>query len=171
MRREFGRKDGFGFGEILIARAARLAVPELLVFDLGGGELGHAFKADRYMAQVGDRGVAVLEIKAFEKFRRVMGADPIERVTYRIGRPAVARQGIGELFRRHWRNGQYALRSGMRERHGCGHRIRYDSGFACESESRSSIPTRVFRSTRTVRPKMPASISGVSRTPPLFPEW
>ena len=37
------------------------------VFNLGGGEFRHAFEAHHHVPQVGDRGMPVLEIEAFEK--------------------------------------------------------------------------------------------------------
>ena len=98
-----------GLREILITRAARLAVPELLVFYLGGGQFGNAFEANGDVAQIGNGGVAVLEIEALQKFRGIVRADPLDRIANRIGRPAVASQRVGDLFRRHRRHGQNTL--------------------------------------------------------------
>jgi hypothetical protein len=44
----------------------------LLVLGFGGGDLGDAFQADDHMAEVGNGGVAVLKVEAFEEFRGVV---------------------------------------------------------------------------------------------------
>jgi dUTP pyrophosphatase len=85
-----------------------LPVPKLLVFNLRGSQFGNTFKADRQVAQVCNRGVPVLEVKAFEEFPRVMRPDPIDRSANRIWRPAVAGERIGEFLRWHRGKGQDA---------------------------------------------------------------
>ena len=99
---EFRRRDEAGARKILIARRARLAVPQLFVFNLGGGELGDAFKAQHDVAQIGDGGVAVLEVEALEKLGGIVRAHPLDGIANRIGRARVARQRIGDLFREAW---------------------------------------------------------------------
>ena len=64
--------------KILIARRARLPVPQLLVFNLGGGQFGDAFEAHHHVAEVGNGRVAVLEVEALEELLRVVRAHPLE---------------------------------------------------------------------------------------------
>ena len=95
---EFGGDDEAGFAEVLVAGGFGLAVPELLVFGFGGGEFGDAFEAEGEMAEVGDGGVAVLEVEAFEELGGVVGADPVEGLGDGVGRAAIAGEGVGALF-------------------------------------------------------------------------
>ena len=66
---QFGRRDDVALGEILVAARFRLPVPELLVFDFDRRKLRDALEAEDRMAEVGDRGVPVLEVEAVEKLR------------------------------------------------------------------------------------------------------
>ena len=52
-------------------------------------------------AQVGDGGVAVLEIEAFQKLTGIVRANPFNGIANGIRRPAVARQRVSKLLRRH----------------------------------------------------------------------
>ena len=91
--------DKAGFAEVLIAGRLGLAVPELFVLHFGGGEFGNAFEAERKMAEVGDGGVAVLEIEAFEELRGVVRFHPGEGVDDGVSRAAVAGECVRALFR------------------------------------------------------------------------
>ncbi len=107
---QFRRRDETGAREILIARGAGLAVPQLFVFDLSGGELGDAFKTHDDVAQIGDGRVAVLEVEAFEKLGGIVRPHPLDGIANGIGGAGVSRQRIGDLFRGHGRDGQDAWR-------------------------------------------------------------
>jgi len=63
--------------KILVAGRLRLAIPQRLFFNLGGGQFGDALEADHRVAQIGDGGVAVLEIEAFEEFLAKSWVRPI----------------------------------------------------------------------------------------------
>ena len=65
---EFGRSDESGGRKILIARRFRLPVPERFGLDLRSGQLADAFKTHDGVPQVGNGGVAVLKVKAFQEF-------------------------------------------------------------------------------------------------------
>jgi hypothetical protein len=69
----------------------------------------NAFEAHHHVSQVGDRGMPVLEVEAFEKALRIVRADPVDRLPDRIGRAAVARQGIGALLAGHRRHSENTL--------------------------------------------------------------
>ena len=94
----------------MIARRSGLAVPQLFVFDLGGGELGDAFKAHDDVAKIGDGSVAVLEVKTFEELGGIVRAHPLDGIANGISGTRVSRQRIGDLFRGHGRYGQDAWR-------------------------------------------------------------
>src|SRR5215469_9441933 len=73
------------------------------MLNLGGRELGNAFKARHGMPQIGDRCVTVLEIEALQELLRIVCAHPIHGGANRIGRTAVARQSVCRFFGRHRR--------------------------------------------------------------------
>ncbi len=116
---EFRGDDEAGFAEVLIARGLGLAVPELFVFGFGGGEFGDAFEAEGEMAEVGDGGVAVLEVEAFEELRGVVGADPVERLGDGVSRAAIAGESVGAFFGGQGGDGENAPFG-----RGCWHRVR-----------------------------------------------
>ena len=103
--RKFRRRDESGLAEVLIARRFRLTVPKLLVFHFGGGEFGNTLKTHDDVAQVGDGRVAVLEVKTLQELRRIMGAHPGQGFDDGIRRPAVSRQRVSALLRRHRSDG------------------------------------------------------------------
>src|SRR3954449_6237264 len=115
--------------------------------------------------------MAILKIEALQKFSGIVRTNPIERIANRIRRPAVACECVGQLFRRHWRDGQYTFGSRMRQGHGCGHAAAMIADSTCKSESRNFMATRAFRSTRTDLPKMRASISAAWKILCLFQAW
>ena len=78
------------------------------VLGLGGREFGHAFQTQHDVAQVGDRGMAVIEVELVPEFFRGMAVHPLDAALNGIGRAAVPRQGIGGLLRWHGRHGDDA---------------------------------------------------------------
>ena len=90
-----------GEQQMLAIGRALMTNPKLLILDLSRGEFGDAFKADGDVTEVGDGSVAVLEVEALEELRRIVSAHPFHRFTNGIGRPAVARECIGDLLGRH----------------------------------------------------------------------
>src|SRR6185312_5895632 len=61
------------------------------------------------MPQISNGSVAILKIKALQKFGGVVCADPFDRVDDRIGRAAVSRERVCHLFRRHRRHRKNTL--------------------------------------------------------------
>ena len=74
----------------------------------GGGEFGDAFEAEGEVSEVGDGGVAVLEIEAFEELRGIVRFHPGEGVDDGVSRAAVAGEGIRTLFRGEGSDGKNA---------------------------------------------------------------
>lgn len=95
-------------GKILVPAGFGLTVPERLVFQPDRGEFRDIFKTDNDVAEIRDRGMAVVEVELFPELLRGMTMDPVDAGFDRVGLPAVARQGIGGLLRRHRRDGDYA---------------------------------------------------------------
>src|SRR5580658_10842410 len=60
------------------------------------------------MTEIGNGGMAVLEIEALEKFRGIVRANPLNGIADGIGRAAVARECIRAFFRRHGGHRQHA---------------------------------------------------------------
>src|SRR5689334_3492079 len=105
------------------------------------------------MPQVGDRGVAVLEIEAFQEFLRIVRAYPLDRIANRIRRAAVAGQRVGALLWRHGRHRNDAFGGGQ------------DAIInRCAFEYRRFTRPRSFPLTLTGRLKMPVWISARCRT-------
>ena len=89
--------------EVLVAGRLRLAIPERLVLNIDGGELRDAFEADDDVAEVGDRGMPIVEVELLPELLRRVAVDPAQTVFDGVGRAAVARERVGRFLRRHGR--------------------------------------------------------------------
>src|SRR5262249_20931117 len=69
--------------EILVARGALLSVPALLIHQNNRRQDRKLFHGKGHMRQVGDRAVAVLEIKSVEKLLGLLLADLLQRFLHR----------------------------------------------------------------------------------------
>src|SRR5262249_24533198 len=141
----------------------RLAIPQRLLFDFGGGQFGDALEGEDGVPEVRDGGVAVLEVEALQEFLRVVGAHPFDGITNGIGRPAVAGQRVGTLLGRHGRHGDDAFGGGQ------------DAIITkCRSGSGASILRRIFPNMPTGLWRMQAWICARwnrLRWSPAFRKW
>ena len=87
--------------EVLIAARLRLSVPQALVLDMDGGELRDVLEADDNVAEVGDRGMTVLEVELLPEFSRGVVEHPAQARFDRIGRATVAGERVGRLLGGH----------------------------------------------------------------------
>ena len=89
--------------KVLIAAGFCLAVPQGLVFEPDRGEFGDVLEADDDMTEIGDRGMAIVEIELVPELLRGMAMHPTEAVLDRVGRAAITGQRIGGFLGRHGR--------------------------------------------------------------------
>ena len=92
---EFRRSDDIASREVLIAAGLGLAVPQLLVFDFDRGEFRDDLEAEDTVPEIGDRGVAVVEVEAIEELLGTVSANPFQAVEDGIGGAAVSGQRVG----------------------------------------------------------------------------
>src|SRR5215208_6530794 len=92
-------------GEILIAAGFGLPVPERLVLQPDGGQLGDLLETDDDMAEIGDGRMSIIKIELIPELFRGMPVDPADALFNGIRRPTIACERIGGLFRRHRSDG------------------------------------------------------------------